>query len=197
VLIGWNRLLAGRFRDPRVGYEILVGLTLTTAATAVNLAVIYVTSGATSTTDLDRLQSIRRVAASLASDLDDGLFTAVTTAFLVALLRQILRREWLATAALVAVFALLGSLGFGGIWWSGLVMGGSLAVAAVIAVTRFGLVALAAFFFAWTFLQQAPALLKPSAWYAGVSLFVFAVVLAIAGWALYIAITPPRIRTAG
>lgn len=192
VLIGWNRLLAGRFRDPRVGYEILVGLTLTTAATAVNLAVIYATSGSTSTTDLDRLQSIRRVAASLASDCSDGLFTAVTTAFLVALLRQVLRREWLATAALVSLFALLGSLGFGGIWWSGLLMGGSLAVAAVIAVTRFGLVALAAFFFAWTFLQQAPALLKPSAWYAGISLFVFAVIFAIAGWALYIAIAPSR-----
>ena len=72
----------------------------------------------------------------------------------------------------------------------GLVMGGILGVTAIIAVTRFGLVALAAFYFTWMFLQEAPALLRPSAWYSGA----FGVVLAVAGWALYVAITPFRHR---
>jgi hypothetical protein len=30
-MIGWNRLLAGRWRDPRVGADILVGAVLGTA----------------------------------------------------------------------------------------------------------------------------------------------------------------------
>ena len=97
-------------------------------------------------------------------------------------------------------FALLGKSlePFVRIWWSGFLMGSSLGLAAVIAVTRFGLVALAAFFFAWRFssagarADQAVRLV-----FGGVSLFVFGVIFGIAGWALYVAITPLRHRAAG
>ena len=197
LLVGWNRLLAGRFRDPLVGYETLLGLALTTSVAAGNLAVIYWTSGATTTTDLNALESIRRVAASLAAELDNGVFSAVTVAFLVVLLRAMLRREWLAAAAVVAIFALLGRNlePFARMWWSGLLMGATIGGGAFIAVTRFGLLALAVFFSVWSFLQHAPALLRSSAWYSGVSLFVFSAIFAVAAVALYLAITPhPDIR---
>jgi serine/threonine-protein kinase len=201
VLVGWNRLLSsGRFRDPHVGYEILVGLALATTAAAVNLAVIYSMSGLTTTTDLNALQSIRRVGASLVRELNEGLFSAVTLAFLVSLLRQLLRREWLAAAAFIGIFALVVQSSiepFVGAWWSGILMGSILGIAAVVAITRFGLVALASFYFTWTFLQQAPALLRPSAWYSGVSLFVFAALLGIATWCLYVAITSSQTSPIG
>jgi Protein kinase domain len=196
VLVGWNRLLAGGFPDPLVGYETLAGFAVATSAAVLNLAVIYWSAGVTATTNLNALESVRRVAAFLAAELNDALFIAVIMAFLFALLRELLRREWLVIVAVVITFALLGKNleTFSRGWWSGLVMGGSLGIAAIIAVTRFGLVALAAFFFAWTFLQQAPALLRSSAWYSGVSLFVFSTILAMSAWALFSAITRPATR---
>jgi serine/threonine-protein kinase len=196
LLVGWNRLLAGRLRDPLVGYEILVGLALAIGASCLNLAIIYWSEGSTTTTDLNALQSLRRVAAFLAAQLSEALFMAIAIGFLIALLREGLRREWLVMAVLVVIFALLGrnSETFTGGWWTGLVMGGTLGVAALVAVVRFGLVSLATFSFVWTFLQQGPALLRTSAWYSGVSLFVFCTIVAMAVWALFIAIGKPATR---
>jgi hypothetical protein len=71
---------------------------------------------------LNALESIRRVAAFLAAQLNDALFIALTMAFLVALLRELLRREWLVIAAVVSLFAFLGTT-FAGVWWSGLFIG--------------------------------------------------------------------------
>jgi serine/threonine-protein kinase len=189
VLVGWNRLLAGRVKDPLVGHETLVGLALASGASALNLALIYRWTGATTTTDLNALLNLRRVAAFLFAQINDAAFIAITIAFLAALLREVLRREWLVMAAVVAIFAALSRNveTFTGLWWTGVVMGSTLGVAAIVAIFRFGLVSLAVFFFAWTFLQEAPALLRPSAWYSGVSLFVFSTIVAMSVWSLAIA----------
>jgi hypothetical protein len=196
VLTGWSRVFAGPLRDPLVGYETLVGLALALGASALNLALLYWSAGSTTTTDLNALQGIRRVAAFLAVQLSDALFTALAIGFLAALLREGLRREWLVTGAIVVIFALLGSNfeTFTGMWWMGPVMGATLGVAAILALVKFGLVSLTAFYFVWTFLQQGPALLQPSAWYSGVSLFVFCATLAMSFWALFIAIKKPATR---
>ena len=193
VLVGWSRVFAGRLRDPLLGYETLVGLALAVGVSSVNLAVLYWYSGSTTTIDLNALQSIRRVAAFLAAQLSDALFTAVTIGFLVALLREALRREWLVTGAVVLIFGLLGTNfeTFTSVWWTGFVLAAAVGFAAILALVRFGLVALTAFLFVWTFLQQAPALLQPSAWYSSVSLFVLLTIAAMSIWALFLAIAKP------
>ena len=78
--------------------------------------------GSATTTNLNARESIRRVAASLADELKAGLFIAVIVAFLVALLREVLRNEWHAAGAVVVIFALLDRdlALFARMWWTGM-----------------------------------------------------------------------------
>jgi len=102
---------------------------------------------------------------------------------LIFILRMVLRRDWLAAGAFVAIYVLLGALA----------STGSPALAAlftavstgllVFAMLRFGLVALIASFFVMVLLQMFPITADFSAWYAGASLFALLSVAALAALA--------------
>ena len=112
--------------------------------------------------------------------------------FVLFLLRVTLRNRWVAAAGFIAIWAaprLLRSehLLIEAPMWL-LIYG-----IAAIAVVRFGLVALATAIFLTNALLNVPVTLDFAQWYAGNSLFVFLIFLALASWSFYIALAGQRL----
>jgi hypothetical protein len=109
TLVGWNRILTGRFTDPLVGRDLLVG----SAAGAVVAVVAQIqgqywraAGGLTPEPGLGLIGPLTgfRISASwFLLEVFDAVFSALALFFLVFLLRLVLRKDWLAAGAWVCV----------------------------------------------------------------------------------------------
>jgi eukaryotic-like serine/threonine-protein kinase len=187
TLVSWSRLLAGGFRDPLVGRDLLIGCLSGASSTAVGMLLWFVPSwlGHASPVPLSGPNWQFLGARAIIADQSISLVAAPTTwlgfLFVVLLLRTSLRKGWLAA---VAGALLLGVVDAGGnqfapaAWVFGLVFG-SLVVFLLI---RFGLLVLVANYVIHDVLVGFPLTTQGSAWYAGLSL---AGILLMAAIALY------------
>ena len=116
TLISWTRILSGRFRDPRVGRDILVGGLAATGcmamASGVNLESwlgyppsIPIAGG------LEALQDLRFPLGFLLDAPVHAIVAGMLLVFIFLLLRILLRRQLLAAAAFVLIFSLPGTVG--------------------------------------------------------------------------------------
>jgi Protein kinase domain len=191
-MITWNRLLAGHFRDPLVGRDLLAGVTLGMAALLLNVSHDWLSLrfGATPSTQV-LLQSLLGVKSAIAMWLAmiQNCIVEILAYFLILfLLRMVFRRDWLAAAAFVLMFtgfALLGTTGPLGLAALFAAAGMTLLV---IVMLRFGLVALIGTIFAYVLLLLFPMTNDFSAWYAGTSLFALLSVAAVAAFAFHAAL---------
>jgi serine/threonine-protein kinase len=195
TIISWSRVIAGRLRDPLVGRDILSGMALGLAWVLI-FQVGYLAlerTGALPMFGSTRLLEGTRQTLGLA--LGNVLNSVVSTLvffFVLFLLRVTLRNRWVAAAGFIAIWAaprLLRSehLLIEAPMWL-LIYG-----IAAIAVVRFGLVALATAIFLTNALLNVPVTLDFAQWYAGNSLFVFLIFLALASWSFYIALAGQRL----
>jgi predicted Ser/Thr protein kinase len=184
LLISWNRLLAGRFRDPLVGRDVLVG----TVAGAATATLVHVSNALPAWFDVAGMTPVppsnfflkgsREAASFLFFQLGDMAFSAVGIMSFFFLSTLILRRKWLAAVALGflnVVIALSGENLY-------LEVPVSVLQAAVLVflVLRFGLLSIAVAGFVGVFLQVFPITLDLSQWYAGRSFFALALFVGIA-----------------
>jgi hypothetical protein len=181
LLIGWARLLEGRFADPRVGRDILWGALLGMAGAAILHVVnglptwipfqgqttVPVMSGGEQMTTLGGLFALPSVAFV-------GAFTVTLFAFL---LRVLLRRDGLVFAGMWIAASLI-TLGGENV---ALEAPGTIAVALLLtlAVTRFGLLATTAMIGVQLLLTSYPPLLQGSGWYAAYALVALGGVLGL------------------
>ena len=188
-LIAWTRLLSGRLSDPLVGRVLLAGaLVGVFAAICRELReLLRRTFEATPPIppfpwDLT-LRGPRAVATHI-SNPAVAMFFALAAALLFFLLRAVLRKEWLAAAAFVLLFAVPSFLD------GGLISGAFaliVAAAQIFVFLRFGLLS-------WVFANlfghclQFPLTTDSSAWYAGTSLFVLSYLAALAIYGFHIAL---------
>ncbi|MEN3338162.1 MAG: eukaryotic-like serine/threonine-protein kinase [Acidobacteriota bacterium] len=199
-VLGWSRLLQGRFRDARVGRDVLVGLatgagvhliisarqTLQWAVGDHNPPVFF---GA-----VRYFEGPRYVIGFLASILAfQAVYTAMWCIFTIVGLRRMLRSKWIVAIGAVLVFALLAGrdvfIDAPGVLWLNVCI--ALVVAAVIAAlaVRMGLLATAACFVASFALGATPWTFDLSAWYFPPAALAFAILAALAGFAGYAART--------
>jgi serine/threonine-protein kinase len=180
-LIAWTRLLSGRFTDPLVGRVLLAGALLG-AFTALMGEVQELARRAFEASppipsfawDLT-LRGPRYVAGHLVGAVAVSMLLAVGLTLLYFLLRAVLRKEWLATGAFVLILAWPS----GGGGWIEFAVGLIIATATIWVFLRFGLLALVVCNFFNHFLTF-PLTLDSSAWYAGTSLFLLLVLVALA-----------------
>jgi hypothetical protein len=188
-LIGWTRLLSGRLFDPLVGRVLLAGALVGVFA-AISRELRELALRAFEATppippfpwDLT-LRGPRAVASHLFAPAI-AMFFALATAMLFFLLRAVLRKEWLAAAVFVLIFAAPSFID------GGLISGAfALVVAAaeIFVFLRFGLLALV-FSNYFGHSLQFPLTTDSSAWYAGTSLFVLLVLAALAVYGFRIAL---------
>jgi serine/threonine-protein kinase len=185
-LIGCTRLLTGRWRDPLVGRDVLVGVVAGTAlGTLVPLA--WLADGA-----LGVQRSPLGIAGFTLSRLADHLFlvfylpypaiaTSIALVFWLVLLRTSLRREWLARLALLALLivtylAVVGTAG------SALPCSVLLAAGTTWLFVRHGALASAVSTWVQLIAFFMPLTLDAEAWYFGRSAALLALLLALAAW---------------
>jgi serine/threonine-protein kinase len=183
ALVAWSRVLAGQLRDPVVGRDVLIG-----ALTGISYTLIgQVKEAAAARFGLPPtlnppvlvpLLGARFGASRILEVLVTAVFWALAIFFLLFLLRLVLRKEWLAATAVVAIFvalelakseAPLVESGFFILIYSSVVF----------VLTRFGLVAYTTALFVLNMLTSQPITRHLSAWYAPSGILVVAVVTAL------------------
>ena len=188
ILITWSRLLGGSVRDPMVGRDVLIGATCGLVMTVVSY-VFYLVPGwmgwpafEPHTPGLDTLIGTRYVIAECCLRISYALQNAMLGVLGLALLRPLLRREWLTFAVAVALFAPLGARGQfqSGILALDVAFGAMLVIIILGVLFRFGLFAGIVGFFVhfWTFSVALTA--DPERQYFQTGLVAMGVVLALA-----------------
>jgi hypothetical protein len=191
TLVSWSRLLAGGFRDPLVGRDVLVGCLLGAFASLLFRLTWFVPSwlGKPPAQPLSgpQLQFLgaRAIVAYISSNLGTALFLALAFLFVLFLFRALLRKEWAAVVAFVLFLSVLlagGSRHPAVTFVVNLILNG----VSVFLLIRFGLLALAAcFVFQFCFLENFPLTTQGSAWYAGISLAGIVLMAAMAFYGFY------------
>ena len=183
ILVSWTRLLSGEWTDPVVGRDVLVG-----CATGVALACEWRLAQLSPswfghpeelwTTTFVPLTGTGSFISELASMSGRVMAGALAFLFLLFLVRTVLRNQWIAAGGWVLIVASPTIIGdevpwitapFVLIW----------VMLALFLLMRFELVALAFSALAYGVFDQFPMTLQISAWYSGMSLAAFVVLLAL------------------
>ena len=195
AIISWSRLLAGRVRDPLVGRDLLFGVLLGLLWALLLHVFVLLIQGRGASPQLGYsgylLDARRGVGTAIVFLL--GSIRGTLFFFLVAfLLRALLRRTWLVGTVFVLLFSLQQILGSR---YLPIEAPTQIAIytIAFVAVAHFGLVTLAAGILTANLLLSVPVPTSLSSWYAGATIFVFATVLALAGWGFYTSLGGQRL----
>jgi hypothetical protein len=197
VLVAWSRLLAGRFRDPRVGRDLLVGgiaFALIMVLNGIERFVERWTTGAPlesrARTQLEAFKSAAAVLGMLARLLaGETVIIAIAFLLLALVLRVVLRKQWAVMTAFLAQGALIGALArpearILGAWETSMIWG----ILAFV-LLRFGLLATISMFGVVVIVEHVlPALLPLSSWHAYAGMIGLSVILAIMGHAFWISL---------
>jgi hypothetical protein len=187
AIISWSRLLAGRFRDPLVGRDLLSGVLLGLLWALIFHVFILVIQGHGASPQLgyhEYLLGGRRVVGTGLTFLIGSIRGTLVLFFVAFLLRALLHRTWLVGIAFVLLLATPNILASRYLAFEA---PAQLAVytIAFVAVARFGLVTLAAGMLTTNLLMTVPVASSLTSWYAGATVFVVASVLVLAGWGFY------------
>jgi len=192
TLVSWSRLLAGGFRDPLVGRDLLVGCLLGAYAVAFGRIGWFVISWLgypppqPGSGPQWEFLGARTIISDISLSLGPVLFIPLVILFVLFLLRALLRKEWAAAVVFVLLFTVFEALGLGRQFVlfhlvEGLIFWGL----STFVLIRFGLLAFAASGFFTSLLSGFPLTTQGSAWYAGISLAVILLMAAIALYAFY------------
>jgi len=192
LIISWNRLLVGDWRDPLVGRDILVGGMLGLGHTVgVYLTVLLpIWTGGRAVPNpglkISYLEGTRHLWANFLLFLPFAVFAAFFLLLLLILLVTIFRKQWLATAVLwILLFSVTGLTFGGGGRWADLLGVALITTIAVVGLARFGLLAMIsrAVFFELSFLNAITD--DFSSWYFGNTIFAVVVLFGLAIYGFY------------
>jgi serine/threonine-protein kinase len=200
LMISSSRLMAGDFRDPLVGRDILVGGLLGLAHTSVEYLkiLLHQWSGIASKPYMggyttEPLSGVDGMAVHFLHQFSEPIFYTILISFLLLLLLTALRKKRLAIAALWLIFlvpdvvsAIYGS-------WLPLVGDALIATLVTIAVARFGLLALYSYFLFFAVSIGNPITSDFSSWYAKSTLFPFVVIMSFAIYGFYTSLADQKI----
>jgi serine/threonine-protein kinase len=192
TLVSWSRLLAGGFRDPLVGRDVLAGCLLGAFSIVLVRLGWFVPSWLGHPPERPysgpnwQFLGARTLIAAISNNLIAVLFVSLAFLFILFLLRALLRKEWAAAAAFVFLFTLFQTAGNQTlydpvVWGTGLIS----ASLSVFLLVRFGLLAFVASAFFNVLLSNFPLTTQGSVWYAGISLAGILLLAAMAFYAFY------------
>jgi len=196
LIISWSRLLAGGFRDPMVGRDILIGglCGLGHTLSIYSSVVIPQFFGLAPTGRVAGLiggvplaHGLRaRIAEILSNSFPGSILVGLGFLFLVLLLYVLFRKQWLAAAGLWALQFIITGLAFiaGGPWygWLSVVM---VATIYAVAAVRFGLLTLVSLQLFFELSYHTPLTSRFSAWHAGPTIFVLVTMIGLAVYGFY------------
>jgi len=193
LIISWSRLMVGNFRDPMVGRDLLIGGLLgllhgsCIALGALLPRLFGVESPPTVPGNVFMLGSVRTMlAVFLSSHVVMSVFSGFGFLFFLLLLYIILRRKWLAIAAMFLIALLIELAAFAAagprLFW---IVSTLIALTIVTVTARFGLLATMAHQLFFFLAIMYPMTTDFSAWYAPSMVFALALVVGIAVYGFY------------
>ncbi len=186
-MIAWNRLLAGGVRDPLVGRDVLLGLTLGTGSALVAKfhQLVLANAGTTpgSQVQLESLLGVTHTISTFLTLIPNCVVQTLVWFVLIFVLRVVLRRDWLAACAFVLLYILLNTLAATEARALSAVFTAIETGLLIYAMLQFGLVALIASSFVYVLMLMFPLTADFSAWYAGASMFALLSVALMAAFA--------------
>lgn len=196
TLIAWSRIMEGRLRDPVVGRDLLVGILFAICTMAIVFLIAWLSSASLVRESLYAALGVRQTVAWFLTTTAESTINSAAMFFLIFLLRMLLRNQWMAAGGPIlllatVIFLLLVSTGNNPVL--SLLGGGIIAALYVLALVRFGLIALLTLYWTNDLLGSLPLTIDPSAWYAGSTTFVIAAVLALAVFAFYTSLGGQRV----
>jgi hypothetical protein len=194
TLISWSRLLAGRFGDPQVGRDVLIGVFV--AVSVVLLSRIdheirpllgYPALPPMVFANLDMLSGMRPLLAKAGQVLFSAGFNALWIVFGLVVVNLLVRRVWITAVVMVAFLALtdLDAVAQSSPIWLALVTELIVVSGMVYVMLRFGLLATITFFGVHYLLNSAVLTLDPSRWFFPTSTTLLLIVSALALYGFY------------
>lgn len=181
TMISWSRYTTKGIRDPLVGRDILFGAAFSCVWAGVKLAqlALHGPSGEPVMPPLTPLIGVRQFLGGGLDALTSSLFEPMLIFFLLFITRVLLRNQWLAAAAFMAIFASADSVGavYPMVDWTANAL---FAGICLFVLLRFGLLALIVTDALSQFLTGVPRTLNFSAWYAGVGVVSLVIVALVA-----------------
>jgi len=189
MLVGWSRLLAGNYRDPLVGRDLLLGALTMAVFMALTSVITLVSDSLGAPQSVPNVPALSlfsgswRIFAEILRLIVLSTLMGLAIAFTFLLLRVLLRSTW--AAAIVSLllpsvlFALTTQEQLAAFLILALVIGSSLFV-----LLRFGILALIAFLFSLRIAYTFP-VIQLSGWYSGIGLTGLALLVALAVYAFH------------
>lgn len=201
-IIAWSRLLAGDFRDPLVGRDILVGSLFGVGLILNNSLADLVPKWMglppnMPFLDNQQLRGALYFMSELSNLFTSSLFISFIFLFLLLLLLIVLRRKWLAAVAGWMIYAGTLALAISDKPLVSLLFALTGALIYVSVLYRYGLLALVSamfFFHSWVFL---PITTRLSAWYAGEFVVALIIYAALAIYAFYTSLAGQKLFRGG
>ena len=187
AIISWSRALSGQFRDPLVGRDILFGVMLGVVWILIfQFRSIQMThrGAAPPLQSLEYLMGGREALGAWLLQIPQSIVFTLLFFFLLLGLKVLLRKDWLAAIAFVAVYAL--PIGLSSSYVAVELPSEILIYSvAVLLVFRFGLVPLACAIFTVDMLANVPFSADLSAWYMPASVLALLSIVCLAAWGFY------------
>lgn len=183
LLISWNRLLAGSFRDPMIGRDLLAGAAFALFAQVLSHTNYFYASlrhMPPPTPDFSALGILvggRAPFAMLLSQLATSIFNGLAILLMLVILQILLRNKWIAGAAFCSIWIVKVAAGGGSPFQAYFIQAVDIA-AVVFLIWRFGLLAMTVYIFVEA-LVSAPLTPDTSAWYAWIGWLGVAIIAAI------------------
>jgi predicted Ser/Thr protein kinase len=190
AIISWTRVLAGRWRDPLVGRDVLYGAVLGVLICDL-YGLRYHLEGrlgaAPAFAGTEYLGSSRLAFGAGLMHVPGSISFTLLLFLILFLLRVLLRKSWLAAAGFVLLFTAIKSVSsnYPAVEWP---LQAILYTALAVGALRFGLVTLAIILFTVDFALNIPVTLNPSAWYFTNATLALSVIAALAIWGFYTAL---------
>ena len=197
-LISWTRLLTGRFRDPRIGRDALVGVVCATAILCIMYAPlpwravpdpeIGIPAPGVGVGNMGILLSDRFIVTILCNTALTSLLNACGLLVMLLILRLVFRNTLLAAGGLVLVFLTIFGASLGAFHWEPMLILALFVGSLTLLLVRFGLLALILMLLTLNTFEDFAATFDFSRWYAGASLAGPLFILAIALYGFYISL---------
>ena len=193
--------MAGNFRDPMVGRDLLIGGMLGLVhSTCINFGVLLprwfgFVSPPSLSSNIRTLGSMRTMLAGfLNGQVVTSIYVGFAFLFFLLLLYIILRRQWLATVALFVTALAIEVSAFAAsaprLYWIASIL---IALTIVTVVARFGLLATMAAQLVFFLSLEYPMTTDFSVWYASSTIFALVIILGLAVYGFYISLGGQRV----
>ena len=186
TIISWTRMLSGRFKDPVLGRDILLGALFgVTSAVLEHLQpLVEAALGKPPIRPIGvqaafTMEGVRGALATVFYQLTQSLSTALVIFFVFFLLRLVFRKSWLAAMVMSLLFS-IPSLGAQNPLIDAFLFTAPFFIAYLYILHRFGLVALAALYFTDQLADTMPITTPLTAWYAEGGVVAVVVILLVA-----------------